>query len=81
MGISSRPGAVFPALRIALRMSATVTGGKLILRVAVVGESKGISPASAVFVRRFRTRMSRFSSMPAARPRCRFCGSVNGGLR
>ena len=60
---------VFLAPRIDLQMSVTVTGGKLILQVAAVEESKGISLTLAKFVRRLQSRMSHFSSMPAARPR------------
>ena len=62
-------------------MSKAVTGRKSILRKAAEGESKGISPALAVFVRRFRIRISRFSAILAASPTIGFCGFVKGGLR
>ena len=80
MGISSRPRAVFPAFRIALWVSAAVMGGKAILRVAAVGESKGISPTSAEFVRRLRIRIPCFLLMSAAKPAFGFSRSLNRGL-
>ena len=81
IGILSWPGTVFPASRIALQMSVAIMYRKSILQVAMVGESKGILLALAMFVRRFWTRMSHFSLTLAARPRYRFCGSVNRGLQ
>ena len=65
----------------ALRVSATVIGGKTIFRVAAVGESKGISLALAEFVRRLRIRISCFLLMSAAKPAFGFSGSLNRGLR
>jgi len=61
-------------------MFVTITGGKLILWVAAVKESKGISLALAEFVRRLRIRISCFLLISAARPTCGFCRSVKGGL-
>ena len=46
----------------------TVMGGKSMLCTAVKGESKGISPASDVFVRRVQIRISRFSEILATSP-------------
>ena len=62
-------------------MSVTVTEGKSIFWVAAVGKSKGMSPTSAVFVRRLQTRISRFLSISAVSPANRFCRSVNRGLQ
>ena len=81
VGISSRPRAVFPAFKIAVWVSAAVIGGKAILQVVAVGESKGISLASAEFVRRLCIRMPCFLLMSAAKPAFRFSRSLNRGLR
>jgi hypothetical protein len=62
-------------------MSVTVIRGKLTERTAVEGESKGISPAVAVLVRRLRVKISLFLEISAERPVRGSCGSVNGGLR
>jgi hypothetical protein len=72
---------VLPAPRIDFCMSVAVTGGNSIFRVAAVGESKGMSPTSAEFVRRLQSRISRFLLMSAAWPACRFSRSVNRGLQ
>ena len=72
---------VFLALRIDLQMSMTITREKSILQVAAVEESKGILPTSAEFVRRLQSKMSRFSSIPAAKLKWGFCRSANGGLQ
>ena len=81
VGISSWPRVVFPALRIAFWMSVTITGGNSILQVAVVGKSKGMSPTSAVFVRRLQTRILRFLLISAASSIDKFCKFVNRGLQ
>ena len=81
VGISSRLGVVFPAPRMDLQMSVTVAGGNSILQMAVVGESKGMSPTSAVFVKRLQTRILHFLSISAASPINGFCRSVNRGLQ
>src|SRR6202043_2676297 len=60
---------------------AVVIAGKLIDRTGTTGASKGISPASAVFDRRFRTRISLLSEVSIARLCVGFCGSLKGGLR
>ncbi len=77
----SRPGAVFPARRIALRTVSGVTGGKSIARGAVAGESNGMSSVTDTLVSKFRSRMSRFPDILAVRLADGFYGSENGGLR
>ena len=72
---------MFPASRIAFWMSVTITKGKLILQVAAVKESKGISLALAEFVKRLRIRISCFLLISATKPMCRFCEFVNKGLQ
>ena len=53
IGILSWLGVVFLASRIALQMSVAIMYRKLILWVAIVDKSKGISLALAIFVKRF----------------------------
>ena len=77
----SRPGAMFPACRIALRTVLGVMGGKSIAWGAVAGESNGMSSVTDTFVSKFRSRISRFPDILAVRPADGFCGSENGGLR
>jgi hypothetical protein len=55
--------------------------GNLITRIPATGELKGISPAIAVFMRRFLIRISLFFKISIERPIDGFYGSIKGGLR
>jgi len=81
VGTSSAPGAVLPASITALRASSAVIGGKSIWRVAAVGVSGGMSPASALLVSNSTTSSSLFSSIDFAGGLSRCNGSLSGGLR
>ena len=76
----SRPGAVFPARRIALRTVLGVMGGKLIAWGAVISELNRISSVTNIFVSKFYNRISRFPDILVVRPADRFYRSENGGL-
>jgi hypothetical protein len=59
----------------------TEIGGNLIARIPAIGELKGISPAMAVFIRRFLIKISLFFEISIKRPIDGFYGSIKGGLR
>ena len=80
MGISSKPGVIFPAPRIDLWILRAIIGGKSTRQLAVVRALKGISPASAELVRRFYIRISRLLEMLLIRPVLWFYRSWKGGL-
>ena len=61
-------------------MSAVVIAEKLIDQTRATGASKGISPASAIFDKRFWIRISLLSKVSATRLCVGFCGSLKGGL-
>ena len=80
VGISSAPGAVFPASSTDLRTSSDVINGKSILRAAAVGQVSEMSPASAEFVSSSETSRFLFSSRDLAGGFSGCCGSLSGGL-
>jgi hypothetical protein len=80
VGTLSALGAVLPASIIALRTSLAVIGGKSMWRVAAIGVSGGMSPASALLVSNSATSSSLFSSIDFAGRLSRCNGSLSRGL-
>ena len=76
----SRPRAVFPAYRIALRTISGVARGKSIAWGVVIGKSNRMSSVTNTFVSKFHSRISRFPDILVVRPADGFYGSENGGL-
>lgn len=79
--ISSGPGAVLPALNIAVLTSSCDRGGKEIAVVAAVGASRGTSPTSARLTRRELVKILLFSEAVVAGGLCGFVGSWRGDDR
>ncbi len=72
---------MLPIYKTALRTFITKIGGNSIARIPAISELKGISPAMAVFIRRFLIRISLFFKIFIKKPVNGFCGFAKGGLR
>ena len=79
VGISSVPGVVFPAYRIARSISVVLISGKGRAIAGTAGASRGISPASTCLCRRFLMRTALFSGSVVAGGRSGDWGSFKGG--
>src|SRR6201995_14310 len=82
VGISSAPGAVLPACRIARSTSVSRISGKERVALGTVGaSSNGTAPPSAVFWSKFSTKTDLFSAGETAGGWSGKRGSLRGGLR
>ena len=71
---------MLPVYKTALQTFTTKIKGNLIARIPVTSKLKGISPAIAMFVKRFLIKIFLFFKMFIKRPVNGFCKSAKGGL-
>lgn len=81
VGISSSPGAVLPACKIARSTSVSQISGKERVALGTVRAAKGTSPTPAVFWSKFSTKTDLLSAGETAGGWSGKWGSFRGGLR